>query len=201
MLRTRDHLLLDEIVEEGPEIIIEPIEIGLFFWANNRFAIRVLGRKHRGELRTRSGGTWFCCESGGGNQKHAENDRDRSHVAFLKSDREMVMHEIAIATAATTTEIRPASRYGTLSKPCSVTCNNTAPVRMNQRCSKRQYRTRMTTAPAARVHHAQTRATLCVAANSLLSPCAPMSQPAKVRKVKNKSAAQPRSLKAGDGLS
>ena len=91
------------------------------------------------------------------------------------------MYKIAIAIAATTTAIRPASRYETPAKPCSATCNSAAPVRMNQRPSNFQYRTTMTTAPATRVHHAQTRATLRIAASSSVIPRAPMSQPISVR--------------------
>ena len=91
------------------------------------------------------------------------------------------MYEIAIAIAATATAIRPASRYETPANPCNTTCNSAAPVRMNQRCWNFQYRTRMTAAPAVRVHHAQTRATLCIAANSPVIPRDPMSQPISVR--------------------
>ena len=50
MLRTRDHLLLHKFIEEGAKVIVETIEIGLFLRANNRFAVRVFGRKHRGQF-------------------------------------------------------------------------------------------------------------------------------------------------------
>jgi hypothetical protein len=50
VLRTRDHLLLHQVVELGAEVIIESVEIGLFLRRHDRFAIRVFGRKHRGKF-------------------------------------------------------------------------------------------------------------------------------------------------------
>ena len=50
VLRTRDHLLLNKLVEERAKIIIEPVQIGLFLRGDDRFAVRVFGREHRGQF-------------------------------------------------------------------------------------------------------------------------------------------------------
>ena len=50
VLRTRDHLFLHEVIEESAKIIIQPVEIGLFFRADYRFPVRVFGRKHHGQF-------------------------------------------------------------------------------------------------------------------------------------------------------
>ena len=50
VLRTRDHLFLDEVVEESAKVIVQAAEIGLFFRADYRLPVRVFGRKHHGQF-------------------------------------------------------------------------------------------------------------------------------------------------------
>ena len=50
VLRTRDHLFLDEVVEESAKVIVQAAEIGLFFRADYRLSVRVFGRKHHGQF-------------------------------------------------------------------------------------------------------------------------------------------------------
>ena len=50
MLRTREHLFLDKLIEERAKIVIKTIEIRLFFRGNDGIAVRVFGCKHRGQF-------------------------------------------------------------------------------------------------------------------------------------------------------
>jgi hypothetical protein len=50
VLRTRDHLFLHEVIEERAEIIVQAAEIGLFFRADYRLPVGVLGRKHHSQF-------------------------------------------------------------------------------------------------------------------------------------------------------
>ena len=42
VLRTRDHLFLDEVVEESAKIIVQAVEVRLFFRADYRLSVGVL---------------------------------------------------------------------------------------------------------------------------------------------------------------
>ena len=110
VLGSRDSFLLHGLVEHSFQIVIETVEINALLRSNNRFAVCVFGIEHCGQFWIRGDRTLFRSENNDRNQKQTNDERARSHVAPRSSVRGVSTRAIAMATAATATEITPASK-------------------------------------------------------------------------------------------
>ena len=108
VLRSRDVLFLDRLVQQLFKVVVKPGEVGLFVGSDNRFTAFVFRRQHLRQLRILRRRTWVRGESGGGKEERAENEDLSLHVAL--DGFRCTKNPAAIPTAAKMIEISPANR-------------------------------------------------------------------------------------------